>query len=31
MDARAFGTESTFTLLSTDLPTTQGGGRGAQF
>lgn len=28
---RAFGTESTFTLLSTDLPTTQGGGRGALF
>jgi hypothetical protein len=28
---RAFGTESTFTLLSTDLPATQGGGRGALF
>ncbi len=28
---RAFGTESTFTFLTTDLPTAQGGGRGALF
>jgi hypothetical protein len=28
---RAFGTESTFTLLGVDLPQTQGGGRGALF
>jgi hypothetical protein len=28
---RAFGTESTFTLLTLDLPQTQGGGRGALF
>lgn len=28
---RAFGTESTFTLLTVDLPQTQGGGRGALF
>lgn len=28
---RAFGTESTFTLLAVDLPQTQGGGRGALF
>ncbi len=28
---RAFGTESTFTLLALDLPQTQGGGRGALF
>jgi hypothetical protein len=28
---RAFGTESTFTLLGVDLPLTQGGGRGALF
>ncbi len=28
---RAFGTESTFTLLGVDLPQTQGGGRGAIF
>lgn len=28
---RAFGTESTFTLLAVDLPQAQGGGRGALF
>lgn len=28
---RAFGTESTFTLVAVDLPQTQGGGRGALF
>jgi hypothetical protein len=28
---RAYGTESTFTLLAVDLPQTQGGGRGAIF
>jgi hypothetical protein len=28
---RTFGTESTFTLLTLDLPQTQGGGRGALF
>ena len=28
---RAFGTESTFTLLGVDLPQTQGGGRGGLF
>jgi hypothetical protein len=28
---RAFGTESTFTLLTTDLPVSQGGGRGSLF
>lgn len=28
---RAFGTESTFTLLTADLPTSQGGGRGSLF
>jgi hypothetical protein len=28
---RAFGTESTFTLVGVDLPQTQGGGRGALF